>query len=729
MPAVRTHAISLRHRRVRAARSRLVGAIAVAWLATLAPLSPAHAAKVVNGTVTKIVGVNGGLCLGVGGATDAAGAPLQSQGCSGSNYQQWKLVVDSAGYAEVVNVGSGKCIDVTGGSTASGTNLQQWNCSGADYQKWNFSDQGNGQFAILSKYNALALQVFEASTANGARIVQSSWANGSHQKWTLPSADSTGVASGSVITLTGVRADKCIGVKEASTASGAGLQSQDCSGAASQQWRALKDAAGLYELVNVGSGLCMDVPGASTAQGTGIQQWGCGGGLWQKWSFRDDGAGHYAITSKSSGLALDVNEASTANGAAIIQWPYVGAGNQQWIVAATGSGNPGGSGASDGPVGFGAGVTGGKGGTVVTVTTPAQLQAALCATSSNGACTDTTPRIVRVSGVIDFRGTEGTKTSLGCTYSHNSCSYKGKSERILNYSSYCSGRKTYDITYDAAGGVPLLVGSNKTLIGVGAASGIKGKGLTVRGGASNVIIRNLSITDINDGIIWAGDAITLDNASKVWIDHNHIARIGRQMIVTGWGTAQNVTISNNDFDGTTDYGHYCDTRHYWVMLLVAENQTITLAGNRIYNTSGRSPEVGKSSSAVSGGIVHIVNNYYDSNYYMGIGASDDAVTLVEGNYYAKAGYFFPIMEKSSNKVFAPLESNLAAANNSCMAVLGRDCVANYDTNSPKDFILNPSAMSTLQSSSAAVNAVKSVRPAPYSTVPAHAVGPQAGIAQ
>lgn len=692
----------------------------------------ASAAAVNSGSISTIVGVNAGLCLGVKGSSTATGALLQSQSCSGSDFQNWKFVKDASGYFELVNTGSGMCIDVTGGSSENGTNMQQWNCSGADHQKWNLSDQGSGQFAIISKYNGLALDVYGASAANGARVVQWTWSSASNQKWTIPAASDSaagGPTSGSVITLKGVQAGNCLGVNGSSPASGAVMQSQGCVGSAFQQWKAVKDAAGDYELINVGSGLCMDVPGASAARGTVIQQWGCGGGAWQKWQFHDDKAGHYYVTSKASGLALDVAGASTAHGASIVQWAYAGRANQQWIASGSSGSTPGSTSGAIGAIGFGAGTTGGKGGAVVTVTTPEQLASALCATTSNSVCTDNTPRTIRVSGVIDFRGTQGNQTSLGCTYSHNSCSVNGKSERILNYASYCSGKTTYNITYDAAGGKPLLVGSNKTLIGVGANSGIKGKGLVLKGGVSNIIVRNLSITDINDGVIWAGDAITIDNASKVWLDHNYIARIGRQMIVTGWGTAQNVTISDNHFDGTTDYGHYCDGKHYWVMLLVAENQTITLSGNRIHNTSGRSPEVGKQSSAESGGIVHIVNNHYDGNYYMGIGASDDAVTLVEGNYFTKANYFFPIMQTATNKVFAPISSNIASANNTCVSVLGRNCVSNYDTNSPKDFILNPAAMSTIQTSSSAVQSIKSVTPREPATVPNQVVGPQNSITE
>ena len=37
------------------------------------------------------------------------------------------------------------------------------------------------------------------------------------------------------------------------------------------------------------------------------------------------------------------------------------------------------------------------------------------------------------------------------------------------------------------------------------------------------------------------------------------------MIVAGWGPARNVTISGNHFDGTTEYGHFCNGRSCWVV--------------------------------------------------------------------------------------------------------------------------------------------------------------------
>ncbi|UXH76425.1 right-handed parallel beta-helix repeat-containing protein [Roseateles amylovorans] len=369
------------------------------------------------------------------------------------------------------------------------------------------------------------------------------------------------------------------------------------------------------------------------------------------------------------------------------------------------------------PVGFGAGVTGGAGGEVVDVSTPAQLKSALCDRYNGSTCIDSTPRVIRVLGVIDFINTEGSTTGKACAYSSNNCAVNGKQEKILDWNSYCSGRQLFDLTYDTAGGTPLRVGSNKTIVGVGKNAGIKGKGFYLRDGVSNIIIRNLSLTDINDGVIWGGDAITIDGASDVWIDHNYFARIGRQMIVTGWGPADRVTISNNVLDGTTDYGHFCDGRSYWFMLLIAEGQTITIIGNKIYNSSGRSPEVGRSPWATQYGMVHLVNNLYDNNFWMGIAASENVVTLIEGNDFTPTNLsFYPVWRDDSSLVIAPHDTNISAANGYCKTLLSRDCARNSASNSTVDFVINQSAVQMMTATSAWAKGAAGIQPIPASQV-------------
>lgn len=75
------------------------------------------------------------------------------------------------------------------------------------------------------------------------------------------------------------------------------------------------------------------------------------------------------------------------------------------------------------------------------------------------------------------------------------------------------------MTYDNAGVSAINLGSNKSLIGIGSSGVIRGKGLRIANGAKNIIIQNIHITELNPQYIWGGDAITLDGADLVWVDH------------------------------------------------------------------------------------------------------------------------------------------------------------------------------------------------------------------
>ncbi|MFJ9211772.1 polysaccharide lyase family 1 protein [Streptomyces sp. NPDC102264] len=113
--------------------------------------------------------------------------------------------------------------------------------------------------------------------------------------------------------------------------------------------------------------------------------------------------------------------------------------------------------AETGPVGFGAGATGGGGATPVTVSTLAAFTSAVA---------DDSAKVVRVSGLITLSG-------------------------------------------------QVDIGSNTTVLGVGSASGFTGGGLRVKESA-NVIIRNLRISKP----VAPADGITVQKSTKVWIDHN-----------------------------------------------------------------------------------------------------------------------------------------------------------------------------------------------------------------
>jgi pectin lyase len=285
---------------------------------------------------------------------------------------------------------------------------------------------------------------------------------------------------------------------------------------------------------------------------------------------------------------------------------------------------------------------------------------------------------------------------------------------LLNASDdHCDGRPTQQIPFDKAGRNPLLVGSNKTVIGVGATAGIKGKGLKLQG-VRNVIVRNLTISDINQGIIFAGDAVTINDVDHVWIDHNRFHNIGRQMIAGGYEPARNVTISWNDFDGNNTYSHYCNGKHYWNVLLLSKAQAVTLSHNWFHDFSGRAPKIGGDAT-----IVHVVNNYFQDGSWHALDVADPARVLVEGNVFENVK--LPVMAgQHQGFIFGAFGELDAAAQAQCKAALGRSCLGNAATPPPSvnGFGVQPvvlEAFKTVPAASAVVPQATSAIPAAVKT--------------
>lgn len=79
------------------------------------------------------------------------------------------------------------------------------------------------------------------------------------------------------------------------------------------------------------------------------------------------------------------------------------------------------------------------------------------------------------------------------------------------------GFEKITVTYDKAALNPLLVGPNKSIVGVGNKGVFSGKGLRVAG-TKNIIIQNVHITNLNPALIWGGDGIAVDaGGDMVWI--------------------------------------------------------------------------------------------------------------------------------------------------------------------------------------------------------------------
>ncbi|WP_437320994.1 pectate lyase family protein [Sorangium sp. So ce385] len=226
----------------------------------------------------------------------------------------------------------------------------------------------------------------------------------------------------------------------------------------------------------------------------------------------------------------------------------------------------------DGPVGFASlngGTTGGEGGMVVTVSDAASLLEAMAGTE---------PRVIQISGTIELSGMND-------------------------------------------------VGSNKTIVGLGADATIVGGGLYLYR-EKNVIIRNITFQDANEDAI----GITTET-TNVWIDHCTFMNAADGLIDIVRESSY-VTLSWNVF------------RNHHKTILIGHSDAassdagflkVTLHHNWFDGTQTRHP-------SVRFGQVHVFNNYYLDNLSYGVASRMEADVVVEGNYFlntwfpCRAGY-------------------------------------------------------------------------------------------
>lgn len=130
--------------------------------------------------------------------------------------------------------------------------------------------------------------------------------------------------------------------------------------------------------------------------------------------------------------------------------------------------------------GFASGVTGGAAGSTVTPTTTDELVSYL---ESDDALT------IVLTQTFDFTRTEGTTTETGCAPWGTASACQLAINKDDWCSNYQSDAASVSVTYDNAASTPINVGSDKTLIGSGSAGIIKGKGLSLSGDVSNIIIQ------------------------------------------------------------------------------------------------------------------------------------------------------------------------------------------------------------------------------------------------
>lgn len=142
------------------------------------------------------------------------------------------------------------------------------------------------------------------------------------------------------------------------------------------------------------------------------------------------------------------------------------------------------------------------------------------------------------------------------------------------------------------------------------------------------------------------------------------------MFVAGEDPSGRVTLSNNEFDGQTDWSASCDGHHYWTFLAIGSGDQITMKGNYLHHTSGRSPKVGGDT------LLHVVNNLWENNTGHAFDNVEGGHILAEGNVFDSVK---ATVKENKGNFFASPDSS---ANAQCKANLKHTCEVNKYTSSP-----------------------------------------------
>lgn len=421
----------------------------------------------------------------------------------------------------------------------------------------------------------------------------------------------------------------------------------------------------LYTIASTASGRVLDIVAGSAQPGAEVQQWGYSGSAHQQFYVRSLGNGYWSIQARHSGLMLDVASAGLQDGARILQWSSNGNTNQQWMLkkSTTGAynvvarhsgksltvadGNSGSrayqatdtaagtqrwffnpasgvcGGAADGFAGQAgsdglATTTGGGSAAPVVVGSCSALATALRSTSA---------AVIQVAANTTIDCRTAARVQHACPIACPSNQDPGKTfYRIPVGTQTCTelGSSSNALTRRTRNETGITVASNKTLVGLGAGARIIGASLNLSN-ARNVIVRNLTLENVNPGLIEAGDGITVANASHVWIDHVRFNLISDGHVDIQ--NSKNVTLSWNRFDGTNPA--VCGGKHHYTSAI--SNSQVTLHHNFWNKTSGRNPKLEGSATRA-----HLFNNYWLDVSYFAVNASNGAQARIDGNFFANS---------------------------------------------------------------------------------------------
>lgn len=317
------------------------------------------------------------------------------------------------------------------------------------------------------------------------------------------------------------------------------------------------------------------------------------------------------------------------------------------------------------PLGFGADTTGGADSPPVLVEAVEDLVTGL---------EDETPRVLLLpEGVLDLRptGSEEQRQDMCPTPCPDG---DGTAYTSLVGGEPCDVPLVSRVRNDRR----LMVGSNKTLVGLGRGAKLRGASFELAD-SQNVILRNLAIYDVNRDAIEAGDGIELNSAQGVWIDHCTFKWISDGFTDSRPGT-RDVTISWVHYDGLNDLE--CGGQHTRAVQL--SEATATFHHTFFDHNDSRAPLFDS-----TGALGHLFNNLISDDRDFAVGSYCGAEVLVEGTTFDNVR--FPTLKNNcpstpdlQGKIRAPSGSNLYRDE------VGPHRVGSTETDEPHDDVFVPS---------------------------------------
>jgi len=261
-------------------------------------------------------------------------------------------------------------------------------------------------------------------------------------------------------------------------------------------------------------------------------------------------------------------------------------------------------------IGYGAGTTGGFGVAPVVVSSWADLQAAVSGSDA--------PAVVLLAeGDHDYRDTPRAQAVCPSTCANDASKPQ---YTVLVGSQTCAAA----LVNQNRTAHTLLVGSNKTLVGLGRGAQLRGLNIEL-GSSHNVILRNLAVYDVNAKLTEAGDAFGLVKPSQVWLDHSTTKWISDGFTDLGAGT-RGVTVSWLHYDGVTS--DECDGEH--TRAVTATESELTLHHCFFDHVESHAPRVDGATTRV-----HLFDNLISDDLSYGVASSCGAEVLMEGNTFQR----------------------------------------------------------------------------------------------